>query len=304
MSRVQVLLVAGTHGNELNASWLFDQWDQNENLVNTNGITLFRVIGNPEARKFCKRYIDRDLNRSFHKNLMQSKPLNDKEVRRANELLKTYGPLGENPCQIVFDFHSTTSGMGTCLVVYGRRPKDLALAALIQNRLGLSIYLHEGDPIQNGFLVESWPCGLVVEIGPVPQGLLNQRTILQTKITLETCLEELEKVSQCKEFFPDYIIIHKHLKNIDFPKNDKGEITFFIHRSLQNKDWLPLNYGDPLFENLQGDVITNLSKETVVPLFINEAAYVEKNISMAFTRRDVLNFDKSWGDELRDLVCS
>ena len=28
MSNSQILLVAGTHGNEINATWLFDQWSK------------------------------------------------------------------------------------------------------------------------------------------------------------------------------------------------------------------------------------------------------------------------------------
>ena len=65
MSGLQVLLVAGTHGNEINASWLMDQWDQNSDLLNTKGVKVVRVIGNPAARRLCQRYLDRDLNRSF-----------------------------------------------------------------------------------------------------------------------------------------------------------------------------------------------------------------------------------------------
>ena len=72
MSRVQVLLIAGTHGNELNASWLFDQWTEKIDLVKTSGISVFREIGNPLARKASRRYLDRDLNRCFSSELLSS----------------------------------------------------------------------------------------------------------------------------------------------------------------------------------------------------------------------------------------
>ena len=62
MKQLQVLLVAGTHGNEINGIWLFDEWKKSSFLINTHGIKTFKVIGNPEAKKAGKRYIHNDLN--------------------------------------------------------------------------------------------------------------------------------------------------------------------------------------------------------------------------------------------------
>ena len=169
MMQLQVLLVAGTHGNEINGIWLFDEWERSSFLINTYGIKTFKVIGNPEAKKAGKRYIHNDLNRSFQEESLLSNNFLNFEGGRANELVNLFGETGQNPCQIALDFHTTTASMGSCLVVYGRRDADLALASLIQNQLGLPIYLHESDKKQTGFLVESWPCGLVVEIGPIAQ---------------------------------------------------------------------------------------------------------------------------------------
>ena len=173
MSGIQVLLIAGTHGNEINPIWLFEQWEKLSVLINNFGIETHKVIGNPKAYKSGKRYINNDLNRSFQTESFLSSNSSNLEGIRANQLVRLYGNKGKNPCQIALDFHSTTASMGSCLVVYGRRNTDLALAGLIQSKLGLPIYLHESDTKQTGFLVESWPCGLVIEIGPIGQGLLN-----------------------------------------------------------------------------------------------------------------------------------
>ena len=78
------------------------------------------------------------------------------EIMRARELVSSFGPNGSNACKIAIDLHSTTSSMGSCLVVYGRRPADLALAALMQSRLGLPIYLQcNPTDIIFGFLFPS-----------------------------------------------------------------------------------------------------------------------------------------------------
>ena len=100
MMQLQVLLVAGTHGNEINGIWLFEEWEKSSFLINTYGIKTFKEIGNPEAKKAGKRYIHNDLNRSFKEESFLSSNTSNFEGSRANELVNLYGESGENPCQI------------------------------------------------------------------------------------------------------------------------------------------------------------------------------------------------------------
>ena len=302
MMQLQVLLVAGTHGNEINGIFLFDQWEKSPLLINTHGIKTCKVIGNPEAKKAGKRYIHQDLNRSFYEESFLSMNSSSLEGSRANELVNLYGEEGENPCQIALDFHTTTASMGSCLVVYGRRDADLALASLMQNQLGLPIYLHESDQKQTGFLVESWPCGLVVEIGPIGQGLLNSRIISQTKLILETLMEQIHQIKNLNFYFPDKLIIHRHIKSIDFPRDEQGNIDGYVHALRQSKDWQELKKNDELFFKLNEETIRFEEDEPYVPVFINEAAYFEKNIAMSFTKRELWDFKKEWKQSLIKLV--
>lgn len=300
MNEFQVLLVAGTHGNEVNAPWLFDQWKDNPDVIRKNDLEVVSIIGNPSARELGRRYIDRDLNRSFNPSLLNDKENAEIEVKRARELLANFGPEGINPCKIIFDCHSTTSSMGNSLVVYGRRPADLALAGLIQNRMGLPIYLHEGDKSQIGFMVSSWPCGLVIEIGPVPQGLLFSKIILQTRQTLQVFLEEIENIKNglITKTLPNNLIVHRHVKSIDFPRNLNDKVIAFIHPERDGKDWIALKEGDPLFMNSLGETYQYSENDSYVPVFINEAAYSEKGISMSYTKREIWTFSKDWMNEL------
>ena len=166
MSSCGVLVVAGTHGNEVNAPWLLQQWQANPDLIDAAGLAVQRVIGNPEALRRRCRYVDRDLNRCFLPEQLEQ-GTSGLEFQRAGELLQLHGPSGEQPCVVAVDLHSTTAAMGNSLVVYGRRPADLALAALVQGALGLPIYLHEADAQQTwlsrGILAlrtgdRGWPC--------------------------------------------------------------------------------------------------------------------------------------------------
>jgi len=301
MSEIQLLLIAGTHGNEINAPWLFEQWDKYPDLINTNDLKVARTIGNPEALQACKRYLNCDLNRSFRSSLLNNETIDKYEVIRARELLKSFGPNGTNDCQIAIDLHSTTSSMGSCLVIYGRRHIDLAIASLLQSRLGLPIYLHEGDNAQQGFLVESWPCGFVIEIGPVPQGVLHARIINQTRLVLETCLEELGKLNLGMPSFPDRVVIHRHIRSIDFPRSADGRIEAYVHPLRQGDDWTPIGNGTPLFMKSDGEVMRFEENESLVPVFINEAAYVEKNIAMSLTKREVWTVTNDWRNATMDL---
>ncbi len=301
MQELQVLLVAGTHGNEINPPWLFDQWSQQFDLINNHGLHIKKVLGNPDALKVCKRYIDRDLNRSFTKELLDDTSCKDHEVMRARELLHLHGPSGIDPSQVVVDLHTTTAAMGSSIVIYGRRSLDLALAGLLQARLGLPIYLHEGDDTQKGFLVECWPCGIVIEIGPVAQGLLSAKIVDKIKIIVEILFEELAKIKSGLVNLPKQFVVHRHLESIDFPRDMMGRCDAILHPSLLDKNWFPLLFGQYLFVKSDGKSINFEGEGNPIPVFINEAAYAEKNIAMSLTQKEIIVFSRDWQVDLRHL---
>ncbi len=301
MPSPRVLVVAATHGNEINASWLLEQWQQQPHLIQTHGCEVLPVIGNLDAYAEGCRYLDRDLNRSFRPDLLQqvgaeqipSSKL-DREVQRAFDLVSRYGIGGIDACGVVIDLHSTTSSMGNSLVVYGRRPADLALAALVQGRLGLPIYLHEADQAQQGFLVESWPCGLVIEVGPVPQMVRHHKILTQTRLALEAVLEACSDALAGRARYPRQLVVHRHLGSLDLPRSQSGSPDAFLHPLRQGSDWQPLRDGDPLFLKADGSCIAYEGADGLVPLFINEAAYAEKSIALSLTLRECWPLSLEW----------
>lgn len=297
-----VLVVAGTHGNEVNAPWLLDQWKQHPDLIAQHGLCARTVIGNPKAFAQNRRYLDRDLNRSFQVPLLESDDPMEWEIVRARELLDQFGPVGHQPCQVAIDLHSTTAAMGNCLVVYGRRPADLALAALIQAELGLPIYLHESDAAQTGFLVERWPCGLVIEVGPVPQSVLDARIVRQTRLSLEACFRALAAATVRRGRYPQTLLIHRHLGSVDLPRDSEDRQMALLHPEIQGHDWQYLPAQRRLFQRASGADCLDCLPEGAVPVFINEAAYAEKRIAFSLTRREVLPVEDSWRDALERLM--
>jgi aspartoacylase len=303
-----VLVVAGTHGNERNAPWLLQHWQRHPGSLASAGLKLELVLGNPAAHARNQRYLERDLNRSFRPDLLADPQAQGPDLERARQLLDLHGPAGERPCAVAFDLHSTTSAMGNSLVLYGRRPADLALAAALQSRLGLPIYLHEGDPSQTGFLVERWPCGLVIEVGPVPQGVIQAQICRQTQLALEAALAVLAEARQGCLRLPPRLLVHHHLGSLDLPRSADGTPLACLHPLRQHRDWRPMATGDPLFLEPNGGVIPYLpsadltdlaARGELVPVFINEAAYGEKGIALSFTQRQALVCEAGWAEALK-----
>ena len=123
MTVQRILIVSGTHGNEINPVWAVKQFNRKENRLNY-GIEYEFIIGNPSAYEKGCRYIDVDLNRSFkesenfdqHKNSFY-------ETNRADFLVDEFGIDGSKPCQIAIDLHTTTAIWEQALLCMGGDPK-------------------------------------------------------------------------------------------------------------------------------------------------------------------------------------
>jgi len=296
MTEKKILVISGTHGNELNPIWGVNKF-KNLNRDSSKLRSFEFTIGNPKAVQAGLRYVDVDLNRSFN-NFHNLTNKNSYEVNRAKFLQNEYGFLGIKACSTAIDLHTTTSGMGSSIVLYGRREKDFCLAAVLQSKFGLPIYLHEKDNNQTGFLVEAWPCGLVIEIGPVAQNHYDSRIIERFLIILDFLGDLINNLKNKIVYLPEELSVFVHQNSIDYPRNKNLEINALIHPSRINQDWKVLNSGDPLFLNFQDEVIVYNGEDDVYPVFIGEAAYREKNIAMSFTKKEIIKCKQKWIDDL------
>ena len=98
MTVQRILIVSGTHGNEINPVWAVKKFNREENILN-HGIEYEYIIGNPVAYEKGYRYIDLDLNRSF-KEIKNHDQYNNSvyEINRANFLVDQFGIHGSKPC--------------------------------------------------------------------------------------------------------------------------------------------------------------------------------------------------------------
>ena len=292
MTIKKILIVSGTHGNEINPIWAVNQLNKKDNNTD-NDIQYKVIIGNPLAYEKGIRYIDADLNRSFN-SIQDNHSKNIYEINRANFLVQQFGINGYEPCELAIDLHTTTSNMGTSIVMYGRREKDFCLAALLQNKFGLPIYLHEKDKKQSGFLVEAWPCGLVIEIGAVAQNFYDPKIIKRFSIIISSLRKEINNLKNNLVALPKQLIVYVHQGSIDYPRDKDGKIDGLIHPERINQDWKATKRGDPLFIDIRGNVHRYQGEEIMWPVFIGEAAYKEKNIAMSCTRKEIICSSDKW----------
>ena len=286
----RLLLVGGTHGNERTAPWILQCWEAQPGLF-TSPLPTTTCIGNPEAYGTNRRYMDRDLNRCFTEALLRDRSCTLREVIRARDLVDTYGPDGTDPHHLVLDLHTTTAAMGSSVVTCGERPVDLALAALLHQTIGMPVYLfriNEDHPEECGFLVRRWPCGLVLEVGPVAQGIVDGRTVQKTAACLEGFLEVLRDCRTGRAKLPETMVVHRHLGCLDWPRNNDGRRIACLHPDRPRWDWTALCPGDPLFLTETGGTITYQGEDPVWPVFCNEASYEEKGIALSLTKRDTM----------------
>jgi len=301
MTVQRILIVSGTHGNEINPIWAVKQFNRVENSLN-HGIEYEYIIGNPVAYEKGCRYIDDDLNRSFKEIKNRNQDNNSAyEINRANYLVDQFGIHGSKPCQIAIDLHTTTANMGTSIVMYGRRFKDFCLAALLQNKFGLPIYLHEKDKAQTGFLVEAWPCGLVIEIGAVAQNFYDPKIIDRFLIIISSLREEIDKLKNNLIELPKELVVHVHQGSIDYPRDEKGDIDGLIHPERINQDWKMIKKGDPLFVDSKGTIHKYYGDHLIWPVFFFFFAYKEKRIAMSYTKKEVIFSKKQWVQEFESL---
>ena len=272
-----IVVVGGTHGNEYTGVWVTKALDRKiqkaaQPLYQT--FQLSTILGNPQAHLLNKRFVDQDLNRQFsHKALHRSetgrhddetspsRPQRQRqrqpvEVQRAAELNQILGPKfpyeenQDDSCSssssssssprtdLLIDLHSTTTNMGTTLIVAAGDPLTTKAAAYVMlkckdnpnshGKISVLMHTHKNQE-QRPHLSSIAPHCFSIEAGPVPTGVLRHDIVENTQLALEAALEfidrhniEPEQVDQeLKDAFPSGVLPCY----VSAPSQRKGEIS-------------------------------------------------------------------------------
>ncbi|XP_038964162.1 N-acyl-aromatic-L-amino acid amidohydrolase (carboxylate-forming) isoform X2 [Rattus norvegicus] len=227
---LRVAVTGGTHGNEMCGVYLARYWLQNPGELQRPSFSAMPVLANPAATAACRRYIDRDLNRTFTLTFLGSTATPDDpyEVKRAQELNQLLGPKGT--CQafdFILDLHNTTANTGACLISeVSQNPFNLHLCHYLQlQNPGLPCRLFQFEPPGT----ESY----TLELGPQPQGVLRAELFSQMRAMVASILDFIELFNQGMEFPAFEMEVYKNLGSVDFPRTTDGHLTGTVHSRLQ-----------------------------------------------------------------------
>ena len=290
-----VAITGGTHGNELTGVHLVKHWLSNPDEVKRNSFATELHLANPKANQQVRRYIDQDLNRQFNIHDLQNPELQGYEQQRAKSLAALLGPK-ENPrVDFVIDMHTTTANMGMSLVFNSSDPLIVGMAFYIKQQMSdTTLFYNPHDRLEDNFLTSMGRLnGLLIEVGPIAQGLLNYQIYADTHKAVMHALDYIEQSNTGQmPNLPTQMEGYRFVKKIPLPQDTEGEITAMVHPNLQNKDYHAIKPGDPLFITLAGETIVYEGEETVYGAFINEAAYYDQNIGLSFMEKITISPDE------------
>ena len=283
----RVLITGGTHGNELTGVYLIKLFEKFPNLIRRSNFETLTLLANPQAFAATRRYIDKDLNRCFLRQNLEDATLSSHEDLLAKNIYYLYGQNGKHPVDFILDLHSTTANMGVTILVDNDEPFNLQLAAFLTYvNPAIKVYSSGKSGRSQNALRSLGKFGIGIEVGSIPQGVLNADFFLKTQNLIYTILDYLDLYNKNKlPIFPNNFILYKYIETIDYPRNDDGEITAIIHPQLQFKDYEALNPGEPMFLTFDGQIIPYAGQSTTYPVFINEAAYYEQGTAMCLTQQ-------------------
>lgn len=285
-------MAGGTHGNEMAGVVLTKYWMKNPTELQRKTFTVNTFISNPRATEKCVRYIDCDLNRCFTSKMLNTPATEDPsyEISRAKELNQIYGPKGSPEAfDFLIDMHNTTSNMGNCFL-----PKEIEDHLAMQMVNYIQTHIHSPPcrviftdlPSVDNYALES-VClhGIAFELGPQPQGVIRAEILQQMRGLVKCACDFIDLFNQGQQFSECQVVGYLTTEEVDYPRNADGEIKAVIHPDLQDKDFLPVHPGDPIFLTLDGETITYSGDSVIYPVFINEAAYYEKKLAFWKTKK-------------------
>lgn len=309
-------IVGGTHGNESNGVYLAKYFMRPAAAaVKRSTFETSVLLSNTASIEANRRYVETDMNRCFLLKDLQDDQLQTLEHKRAREIDTLLGPKSsDNPAaDMVFDLHNTTANTGFLLLM---APKD-DFSHLV------AAHLMSKDPevrVCQWADREDWPLlptvgrsGMTVEIGPIAHSTAEAAWFQKTKSHMLSALDFIEAHNKGIAQQPEgakrarptdkkVISVFQLVGNVDYPRDEVGELSGLIHPQLQGGDFRELAHGDPTFLMHDGSVQTFdatsfKAKESgkLYSFFVNEAAYYEKAIAFCVARKVQREIDvPSW----------
>lgn len=283
-----VAIVGGTHGNELAGIYLVNQWRNNSQCIRDSFETTL-LLANTNAIAVNKRYQDADLNRQFSKASLADFELTNYEQSRAKAINLQLGPKGQSKTDLVIDLHNTTSNMGPTLLIPQKGEFYNLMAAYLKKHMPEAIIFLDEDHKTNDehhLLCTIGRHGVIVEVGPVPQGVLKHEVNEQMATMTQILLDYVDHYNKnTLPELPNKIEGFRYVKSIKLPLDSNEQRIGMVHKSVEGSDFQELKPGSPLFSKFDGQIELFENHDSMYPAFINEAAYYDNNLAMSLCEK-------------------
>jgi succinylglutamate desuccinylase len=331
-----VAVVGGTHGNEYTGVWCIKALDKTADKLRQQypSLEISTLLANPQAFVENKRFIQQDLNRQFSHELLHGVEKDGLpetvESLRAQEVNEILGPkfAETHSTDVVVDLHSTTSNMGLTVIIPEGDSLMAQAAAYVLFKCG-------GEKNDVRALMHSHPSresrpnlssasrhGFTIEVGPVPQGVIRHDAVEKTEMALHALLDFFERRNKDNESLSAELrTAFKSGRAPCFrsaaarrPGEMSGKIPWpcdaenenfpalMIHKDLQDKDFHLIKTGDPLFVDLEGNIVpySGSHGSPVYLMFVNEGGYYYASSGTGISVAVRAEFDLETGALLED----
>jgi aspartoacylase len=269
----KVLIFGGTHGNEWTGAMAVRHYADTLKQKFPQ-LDLHFIFANPEAHKLNRRFKDEDLNRAFQ--FLDEQRPGSFEHQRAREIREL---IQAAPC-FVIDLHTTTANMGRTVILSHYHPVNLALAAGLTHQFQDCRVIGSPDPDRK-YLASQSEFSMMVEVGPVANGVINARTLEGTVELIEGILAQMASGSWQTQ---QQLELFEEVENVYYPPGA------YVHADFQGQDFMPLKGQYIPFRKFSGENISAEVKETRYPIFINEAAYYPQQLAYTLCEKRIIQF--------------
>ena len=284
-----VAIVGGTHGNEFTGIYLLREWQKTPEAIRRPSFSTETLFANPRAFAENRRYLDADLNRQFKTADLENSELANYEQSRAKVINAQLGPKQNPRIDLVIDLHNTTSAMGPSLLLSRQHPIYNLMAAYVQMKMPSAVIVLDEDHLpaeQHHLLCTVGKLGVIVEIGPQPQSVLRQDIFDEMTEMTRHILDFVEHYNRNSlPTLPASVAAYRYLESLPLPMDEDGERIGMVHSNVQDRDFAPIQPGEPIFKLFNGEEICYQGDTPVYPSFINEAAYYDNNLAMSLSEK-------------------
>lgn len=281
-----VLVVAGTHGNELSGIYLHKLIKEGRYLTDRSTFSTSSVLANQEAIKQNVRYIDTDLNRQFS----TSEAIDNSDLHESKIAHQFKTQHRNTKHQLIVDLHNTTSNMGATLILLSSCPFYQKMGAYVKQRMPAANILFEDRKAweEQAYLCTTGQHGIMIEVGAQAHGSLQYQTLERMKEMLTAVLDfvEIHNLDQLTSL-NDYNAFF-YTEEINVPLDQNGMRQAIVHPTICGRDFKAVKPGEPLLATFAGYDIHWQGKNEIYPHFINESAYHKANIAMALAEKRVI----------------